>query len=57
MEFYFYCMDDIYGWRTAWDRIGIGGGRGIIVGDKAAPNGVVCEIIFVYEKGGLGVDV
>ena len=45
--------DDICDWRLVWDRIGIGGGRGILIfGGKATPHGVGAIIIFVDKEGG-----
>ena len=35
-----------------YDRIDIGGGRAVLIGDKAAPYDVVTRIIFVYERAG-----
>ena len=57
MEFYNYIIDNIYDCRLVYDRIGIGGGRVILIGDKAAPYGVATRIIFVYERGGGGVGI
>ena len=37
------------------DRIGVGYGRGDILGGKAAPDGVATGIIFVCGEGGGGV--
>ena len=54
MDIYDYCIDNKYDLRLGYDRIGIGGGRVILIGDKAAPYGVVAQIIFVYEEGGGG---
>ena len=50
-------MDDICNGRLVCDRIDIGGGGGIFIGGKATPYGVVITIIFVYERGGGGVDI
>ena len=57
MEFYIYCIDNKYVLRLGYDRIDVGGGKVILIGDKAAPYGVVAKIIFVWEEGGAGVDI
>ena len=57
MEIYIYCIDDKYVLSAGCDRIGIRGGRGIFMGDKAAPYGVVPKIIFVYEEEGVVGDI
>ena len=57
MEIYIYCIDDKYVLSAGCDRIGIRGGRGIFMGDKAAPYGAVAKIIFVYEEEGVVGDI
>ena len=49
MKFLNYCVDNKCDERLGYDRICMGGGRIILIGDKAAPHGVVAIIIFVYE--------
>ena len=42
--------DDMYIWEFVWDRIGGRWGREGIFGEKAAPDGVATERIFVYGE-------
>ena len=48
--FYYYCVDNIYDWRIVEDKIDIGRGKWILIGDKATPYDVATKIIFVYMK-------
>ena len=50
-------IDFIWDWELGYDRDGIGEGRERIIGDKAAPNGGAIREIFVYSKGGDGIDL
>ena len=50
-------MDNKSDWELVHDRIDIEGGRWVLIGDKAAPYGVVAMIIFVYEERGGCIDV
>ena len=51
MDIFVDYIDDIYVWSVVYDRIGVGGGKGIYIGDTAASHGVVTNTIFVYEEG------
>ena len=55
MDFYDIDINSICEWELVCDRIDIGGGRGHLIGGKAAPYGVVTIIIFIYGEGGDGV--
>ena len=57
MEFYDDGINNICGWEIVCDRIDIGGGRGYLFDDKAAPYGVVTIIIFIYGEGGDGIGI
>ena len=50
-------MDNKCDKELAYDTIKIGGGRGVLIGDKAAPYGVATRIIFVYERVCDGCDM
>ena len=52
MEFYDWYINNIYDRELVYDRIDREGGRGSLIGDKAAPYGVATIIIFVYGEGG-----
>ena len=57
MEFYNGNINNIYDWELVCDRMDIRGGRGWLIGDKAAPYGVATIIIFIYGEGGDGVGI
>ena len=57
MEFYDDDIDNICDWELVCDRVDRGGGRGHLIGAKAAPYGVITLIIFIYGERGGGVGI
>ena len=50
-------IDFIWDWELGYDRDGIGEGGERIDSDKTAPYGGAIREIFVYWKGGGGIDL